>query len=33
MWLYVIQNLTKAMRLPLHQNKGGPEHESISRNV
>lgn len=29
MWLYVIRNITKAMRLPLHQNKAGPEQESI----
>jgi hypothetical protein len=33
MWLYVIRNFTKAMGNPLHQNKGGPEHEPIGRNV
>jgi hypothetical protein len=32
-WLYVIRSFNKAMCLPLHQNKGGRERESICRNV
>jgi hypothetical protein len=32
-WLYVIRSFTKAMRLTLHNYKGDPERESISRNV
>ena len=30
---YVIRSFTKAMCLPLHQNKVRPERESLSRNV
>jgi hypothetical protein len=33
MWLYATRYYTKEMRLPLHQNKGCPEHAPIGRHT